>query len=399
MKFSGQYGITMTSSAELFQFPDRAAGVVPQRIAEARTALQMSRADVARELNVTGTAIGHYENGDRRPDMSTLLRLAHILRQPVSFFFRDLAPVKNKRQVRFFRSVGPKSNKINMSLDVRADWLWEFVQMLLSAGIRLPTPNVPLFDDVSGDGGYSPEQMEYLASRIRRQWGLGDGPINNMIALLETNGVIVSRFDIGSTKIDAFSCWIDGRPYVILGSDKTSSVRSRFDAAHELGHLLLHRSISADDMEDKSVRERIEMEANFFAGAFLLPRDAIYREFYSTRVSHLMGLKQRWLVSMQAIVRRARDIGAIDENQYVGFRIQLTKRKELKAEPLDDVIPLERPGLLFNAWKKLVESGRLPGGDPDEALGLSADVLQDHFGRPVAPAAERQNSAITLFPK
>lgn len=368
--------------ANIFHFPDRAAGIVPQRLVDARLALQLSRAEIARELNVSGTTVGHYESGDRRPDMSTVLQIARILRQPVSFFFRENNVNLSKKNVRFFRSVGPKSNKINMALDVRTNWLWEFVQTLLDAGIRLPTPNVPLYDDVVPDGAYSLNQIEYIASRTRRLWGLGDGPINNMVALLEAQGVIVCRFHMGSEKIDAFSCWIDGRPYILLGTGKGSSVRSRFDAAHELGHLILHRDISKDDLESKAIRDRIEQEANWFAGAFLLPRGSFMREFYSTRASHLLGLKQRWLVSMQAIAHRAKLIGAIDESQYVAFRIQMSKRKELTNEKLDDVIPVEKPGMLYNAWKKLVEAGKLPPIASEDSAGISLYILEDHFGRP-----------------
>ncbi len=381
----------------VFNFPDRAAGIVPQRLADARIALQLSRTDVARELGVTGTTIGHYENGDRRPDMSVVLNLSRILRQPVAFFFKEAATHVNNKKVRFFRSVGPKSNKINMALDVRTNWLWEFVQILLEAGIRLPTPNIPFFDDVQPQDGYSLEQIEYVASRARRHWGMGDGPINNMVALLESNGVIVCRFSLGSEKIDAFSCWVEGRPYVLLGSDKKSAVRSRFDAAHELGHLILHRDITPDDMEDKAMRDRIEKEANWFAGAFLLPRNSLFREFYSTRSGHLRGLKQRWLVSMQAIAHRARDIGAIDDNQYISFRIQLTKRKELSNEPLDDVIAIENPGLLYNAWSKLVERGRIPNMEGDESIGLSAETLRDHLGRDLASSPGASNPTLTLL--
>jgi transcriptional regulator with XRE-family HTH domain len=212
----------------IVSFPDRAAGIVPQRLADARIALQMSRTDVARELGVSGTTVGHYENGDRRPDMSVVLNLSRILKQPVSFFFKVTSGPVNSKKVRFFRSVGPKSNKINMALDVRTNWLWEFVQILLDAGVRLPTPDIPFFDDVQAPNGFSLPQIEYIAQRARRHWGLGDGPINNMVALLEAHGVIVCRFSLGSEKIDAFSCWVEGRPYVLLGSDKKSAVRSRF---------------------------------------------------------------------------------------------------------------------------------------------------------------------------
>lgn len=386
----------MTSN--IFQFPDRAAGVIPQRLADARVALELSRTDVAKELNVTGTAIGHYENGDRKPDMNVVMQLAHVLKQPVSFFFKEVPAQPTKKKVRFFRSVGPKSNRINMALDVRTDWLCEFVETLTQAGIRLPAANIPFFKDVDHDGAYSLEQIEYVAARTRRHWNLGDAPINNMVALLESQGVVVSRFRIGSEKIDAFSCWIEDRPYIILGSDKGSAVRSRFDAAHELGHLILHRDITKDDMESKATRDRIEREANWFAGAFLLPRDSLFKEFYSTRASHLRGLKQRWLVSMQAIAHRARDIGAIDEGQYVSFRIQMTKRKELSKEPLDDTIPVELPGLLYKAWGKLVDRGLLPKLDSGETVGISLEVLSDHFGRPVEPVDHDIQPVLSIRP-
>ena len=99
--------------SELVAFPDRATGFVPQRLVEARLALQMSRAELARELSLTGQAIGYYEAGDRRPDMSVLLRMAEVLRQPVSFFLSEGPVFDGPRGTRFFRSIGSISNKVN----------------------------------------------------------------------------------------------------------------------------------------------------------------------------------------------------------------------------------------------------------------------------------------------
>jgi hypothetical protein len=99
---------------------------------------------------------------------------------------------------------------------------------------------------------------------------------------------------------------------------------------------------------------------------------------------------------MQAIAHRAKDIGAIDENQYVSFRIQMTKRKELTKEKLDDVIPIEQPGLLYNAWKKLVEKGKLPPLDSEDTAGVSLEVLRDHFGRSVEPAERTVTPTLSI---
>ncbi|WP_082559210.1 helix-turn-helix domain-containing protein [Methylobacterium sp. Leaf94] len=361
------------------RFPDRTNGFVPQRLTEARVALQVARADLARQLGITGQAVAYYEAGDRRPDMDVLLKISSILNQPVSFFLKPTKPIEGVRGARYFRSVGPKTNKINHALEAKTKWLWEFLQFLLRH-IKLPTPNIPLIEDELQSDMYDLDAIEAIATSVRRHWKLGDGPIANMIALLETNGVIVSRFSMGSDKIDAFSCWIEGRPYILLGSDKSSCARSRFDAAHELGHLVLHKHISQDDIEDKTIRDRIEKEANWFAGSFLLPRGSILAEFYSTRSSHLIGLKKRWRVSMQAIAHRCKDIGALDEGQYIAFRKVLAVKGWLKTEPLDGELPLEMPGLLIKAWAMLVSKGLIHEEGAEESIGFSLDMVQSLCG-------------------
>lgn len=377
------------------KFPDKAGGFVPARLAEARLARQMSRADIARELGLSGQAIGYYETGERRPDMAMLLRLAQVLNQPIAFFLRESFSLEGRCGARFYRSVGPKSNKVNQALDVKTKWLWEIVNYL-QRFVRLPTPNLPNVPDPAADE-YSPEEIEEIATLTRRHWSLGDGPIANMVALLETHGLIVSRFETGATGIDAFSTRIEGRPYVVLGSDKGSCARSRFDAAHELGHLLLHGAISQEDLQNTTIRERIEREANLFAGAFLLPRPSILAEFYSTRMTHLQGLKERWRVSMQAIAHRCKQIGAIDTDQYILFRKQMSARQWIKREPLDDEIPLEQARLLLKAWRLLLQKGVVSEASFDEDVGFSLEFVERLSGDIPAPKARDEGPNIRLL--
>jgi Zn-dependent peptidase ImmA (M78 family)/transcriptional regulator with XRE-family HTH domain len=364
---------------DLLSFPDRTTGFIPQRLVEARLVRQVSRAELARELGITGQAIGYYETGDRRPDMSVLLRIAKILNQSVSFFLRASPAFEGLRGTRFFRSVGTRSNKVNQALDVKTKWLWEIVGFV-SQHIKLPKIDLPDVPPARSDAGYTLREIEDIATLLRRHWGLGDGPIANIIALFETHGVVVTRFELGSDEIDAFSCWIRQRPYILLGSDKKSCCRSRFDAAHEIGHLLLHRHIGQEDLGDKSVREHIEYEANMFAGAFLLPRNSMLREFYSTRMKHLEGLKARWRVSMQAVAHRAKDIGIIDDHQYILFRKQISFNRWNKDEPLDKQIPLEQTQWLLKCWHLLTEKGLVKEAGLEDELGFSLDLVARLFG-------------------
>ena len=378
----------------LFAFPDKSQGFVPQRLTEARMARQRSRAELARDLGISGQAVGYYEGGERRPDMGTLLRISELLEQPVSFFLRQSTVLSEHASARFFRSVGPKSNKLNAALDIKTKWLWEIVRFTLKH-VRLPEPNLMIVDAPHG-ARYCLEEIEQIATKMRRHWGLGDGPIANVIALLETNGIIVSRFEMGSAQIDAFSTWVDRRPYVLLGSDKRSCARSRFDAAHELGHLLLHRDVAQEDLESKAVRDRVEKEAHWFAGAFLLPREALLAEFYSTRISHLIGMKRRWRVSMQAIAHRCKEIGAIDDVQYILFRKQLSARKELTNEPLDDELSLEQAGLLLKAWRLMIERKLVPEHGVEDQLGFSLDLVHRLCGMIPQPAPSASGSVHSL---
>jgi Zn-dependent peptidase ImmA (M78 family)/transcriptional regulator with XRE-family HTH domain len=378
--------------SELVAFPDRATRFIPQRLVETRLVLQMSRAVLARELNLTGQAIGYYESGDRRPDMSVLLRIAEVLKQPVSFFLNQSPVFEGHQGTRFFRSIGSRSNKVNQALDVKTKWLWELVGFV-GQHIKLPSPDIPEIEAPHHGNEYSLTEIEKIATYVRRHWGLGDGPIANVIALFETHGIIVTRFELGSDEIDAFSCWIKRRPYVLLGSDKKRCCRSRYDAAHELGHLLMHRHISQEDLEYKSIREQIESEANMFAGAFLLPRTSMLKEFYSTRMSHLQGLKERWRVSMQAIAHRCKDIGIIDDYQYILFRKTISFKKWNKNEPLDDVIPLEQTEWLLKCWKLLIERKKVREIGVEDALGFSLDLVVRLFGHSVLQIGLEQHSA------
>lgn len=360
--------------------PDRGAGFVPERLTQARLARQMSCAELARLIGISGQAVGYYESGERRPDMSVLLRAAEALGRTPGFFLCPTRDLGGRMGTRFFRATGRRSNRVNLALDVRMNWLGELIAFLTEK-VRLPEVNLPTVDPAPG-GLYSREEVEGLAVMVRRYWGLGDGPIANMVALLETHGVVVTRFSLGSESISAFSCRLAGRPYIILGSDKRSASRSRFDAAHELAHLLLHRDVSQEDIEIKSVLDRIETEANWFAGAFLLPGKAILNEFYSTRLNHLEGLKRRWRVSMQAIAHRCKNLGALDEEQYVNFRKQMSARKWLTVEPLDDTIPLEWPKLLLKAWKLVAQDGATRA---EVELKFGFDLLEEVCALPPDP--------------
>lgn len=89
-------------------------------------------------------------------------------------------------------------------------------------------------------------------------------------------GALVVDGDLHGSEARLNMC---GKPAIITVSRiVTHSTRKRFNVAHELGHLELHRYkmtlCTSDDMMEWSVKEgskNFELEANEFAAAFLMP--------------------------------------------------------------------------------------------------------------------------------
>jgi Zn-dependent peptidase ImmA (M78 family) len=132
--------------------------------------------------------------------------------------------------------------------------------------------------------------------------------------------------------------WAAQRPVVFLSTEKGSASRRRFNAAHELGHLLMHVDVSPGDPE-------LERQADAFASAFLLPR-ATFGAECPRRLSwpHLRDLKRRWKVSLAAMVRRAYDLGVFSEATYRRGYMQLNKRGWREVEPEEPT--MEHPRML-----------------------------------------------------
>ncbi len=135
---------------------------------------------------------------------------------------------------------------------------------------------------------------EMAAESLRRVWGIGKLSIRNLIHLLEANGVRVFSLALETKEVDAFSMWKGNVPFIFLNTYKTAE-HSRFDAAHELGHLVLHKHGGPHGRET-------EKEADAFASAFLMPAESVVANAPRfTTVSDLIKLKKVGNQSVQPI--------------------------------------------------------------------------------------------------
>jgi len=348
-----------------------AHGLRTSKLKEARLAQRLTQTDLAALVGKTRQAISAYEQGEINPEPDVMDRIASKLHQPLGYFSGDPAQEFGESSLRFFRAFGPKTKRRNLACEVFGGWLARTAKYL-DEFVNYPRLNIPSAEEpTSADGRYTQEEIESAAALCRKAWNLGLGPISNVVSLLENNGVIVCRYVIQDEQVEAFSFWNGPKALIFLASDKDSACRARFDAAHELGHLVLHRGIGAEEIEGDDVLKAIEREADLFAGAFLLPKASFLAEVFSTRLDAFFPLKLRWKVSAAAMIRRCHHLGAIDDDQYLNLQKTISFRKIRKREPHDGTIPMEEPKLLNRAATLLLSSGHK---SPDEiATGIQID--------------------------
>src|SRR5262249_26343876 len=282
-----------------------------------------------------------YESGRQRPNPRTLQRLAAALDVPVEFLqagdvdeipvdaisFRALSKLTAGQ-----RDAARSAGRIALML---AEWIEQ--------RFHLPEPQVPSLPTLD---------PETAAEVVRARWGLGVAPLGNLVRLLEAHGVRVFSLATDCAAVDAFSFVWRETPYVLLNTGK-SGERGRFDAAHELGHLVLHSEHRVPHGPDA------EHEANRFAAAFLMPRASVLAQgLAGAGIDRILDAKQIWRVAAMALTHRLHELGLLTDWGYRAACVDLSRRGYRTGEP--GGIPRETSRLLEKVLHQLRREGTTP---------------------------------------
>lgn len=338
--------------------------------------------------------ISYWESNKRTPDFEDIKRLSEVLRVPYYYFLKgDLQ--KKVETANFFRrnAAVPTRNKNSMQELI---YLYDEFLRVISRHIRVPD-----FKDsdliISSDEFrlIDVNEIEELSKSVRRKYNLGIGPISNMTLLMERMGirVIFSNDDISG--IDALTKVVDGQFYVIINTKGKSSVRIRFSLAHELGHVFLHSRYSESVLKSTERNKRIESEAQAFASSFLMPEEGILMDMVATNLDFLKSLKAHWLVSIQAIAMRGKQIGLLTQSGMTYVFQQISRNGWRKSEPLDDTIPIEYPTFIKTVLKYFDSEGISIGEDLYQE-GLSFTLLNSLFSSIQEPE-NKKNTKLRLI--
>lgn len=287
----------------------------PTRLTLARERRRLTKKALAEAIGVTPHSVLRYESGSITPADETVDRLSAVLRFPRPFFFQSEVDLISA-DAASFRSMSAMSAG-ERGAALAAGTLAHLFSEWVDQRFDLPEPDLIQID---GDA------PEVAARSLREEWALGERPLKNVIHLLEAKGVRIFSLVEDTTAVDAFSLWRGGRPFMFLNTLK-SAERSRFDACHELGHLILHRHGAPQGRE-------AEAQADQFASSLLMPSNDVHATLPRVHtLNQVIEAKKRWGVSVMALIVRLARLGIITDWQYRSFSIQATERGYRKAEP------------------------------------------------------------------
>lgn len=331
------------------------------RLAVARKRRALTLTNLADLTGFSTRSLSAFENGHKQPSEDTVRLLAetlgvrpHFLQDddideiPVDLVsFRAISKMTARQ-----RDSALGTGRIAILLN---DWI--------ESRFNLPKADVPTLTE---------RDPEAAAEEVRARWGLGERPIANMLHLLEAHGIRVYSLTGENSHLDAYSLYWRTQPFIFLSTTK-SGERGRFDAAHELGHLVLHGEHRVPHALGA------EQEANRFAAAFLMPRSSVLAAGlrYAT-VTRILHAKKTWNVAAMALTHRLNELDLLTEWGYRSCCVQLSRMGYRRGEPAG--IQRESSQLLGKVFKALREDG-VRTARISEDLGISPNELRSHvFG-------------------
>lgn len=341
---------------------------VGKKLTDIRLLHGYSRNELAKMLDVSEQSVWQYENDYNGPKLQIVNKLKNIFNVKTKYFYTKSSYITNfDPSLVAFRS--KEINSINKTKyeAVHLGFIEGFMN-ILEGYVQFPTNKLLTIRNYSiwyiskHDGELERNDMiKHLAEFAREELELQTDN-RKILFSLEKNGAFVFEKSLGK-EIDAYSTWSEQeRPIIILGNYKKSAVRRNFDLAHELGHLLLHYKMDLSDLS-QSAYKQIESEAHDFASYFLMPEEAFIQDLKQIkRLSNpnaYIDLKEKWSVSIVAMVYYARKLGVITYDQHRYFYASLNRLKYATSEPLDDTMKIIRPGKVRSAIQFLFDENLL----------------------------------------
>lgn len=338
---------------------------------------------LANETKINKKDILAFEGDKYKPTLENEMKMANALNFPKDYFSeKDAVNVVVENAHIRTESTLPRVDDIAFKEKlVMTHRLLAFVQ----GYIKFPEMNLP-------EGLNRNDDIENLAEQVRNHFELGDGPIGNMVSLLEVNGIFISATNIDKKGALAFTQKqsIDKTPryFISLGNDRKSAPVRNYDLAYELAYII---SIEANIQSKKFSKDE-------FACAFLMPKESFLADLEGVyELEDYIELKKKWIVPIWAMILRGYQLGKVSYKKYMYLMNELEKNGWGKKEPLDDNIKSTQPILLKKGYDMIIENKMMNEGlfmnnlsnyglsiyanDVEELLGLKEGTISKSINK------------------
>jgi Zn-dependent peptidase ImmA (M78 family)/DNA-binding XRE family transcriptional regulator len=326
------------------------------RLKMARSKAGLSLRALAERVEVSPMAISKYERGLLVPGSAMLIKMANALSVKPDYFFRSSSIALSSPSYRRKKSLSAQSQK--MIIGEVQDWLERYLDVESLFFEEPPDFQMPAGFPYKV---YSVPEAEDAANELRRVWGLGYGPIENLSEVLEEHNLKVGLVE-GGEGFDGLTLWADDKSPVIAIGRGFPGDRQRLNLAHELGHILM----VCDDSVDP------EKAAFRFAAALLVPAKAAVWELVRHRrninLIELHSLKHKYGISMAAWIYRAKDLGIITEYVAAQHFKKFSQRGWRTHEPWHQ-LPSEEPGRMKRLVMQALAENQISRSRAGELLG------------------------------
>ena len=298
----------------------------------ARESRGLSQSKLSDLLGVTQATLSRFEKGILTVTTDVITKISQTLNYPPSFFEKDIKMVGETSL--FFRKRASMTVRDLSMLESKISILSKSIDEMMES-IDIPELKIP---SVEPSANNTPKEIAY---KIRNYLGIPAGPVENIVTLLEKNGVIVMFLDVENMeKFDGLTMFTTNQAPVIWINRNMPNDRKRFSLAHELGHLVMH--LRSEDLEKPE--EQKEIEANEFAGEFLMPESLCKEDFFNLKYKDLGMKKYYWKVSKAAIIYRAKELKCISEQTSKYLYVTLGRYGERKNESVQ--VSIDSPKII-----------------------------------------------------
>jgi Zn-dependent peptidase ImmA (M78 family)/plasmid maintenance system antidote protein VapI len=338
--------------------------VNPNMIVLAREARGLTQQDLAEKLSLHTSNVSRLESGDTNVHSETLKAISAVTCYPLQFFMQagTVFPVNlayRKRQhvaAKMLSAIEAKMNIIRRNI--------QFITRALDKEIIIPVYEVK-----------EDQSASKIAQLVRKKWNITAPVVNDLTAILESHGIIISSFDFETERVDSRCMLTDDKYPIIFLYKNLLGDRLRYSLAYELGQLVMHTFFVVPADRD------VSREANHFAAEFLMPKEEILKDFENgITLSKLAELKCKWKVSMISLLYRADDLGLLTPNQKRYLIQQFNEQKIRRREPGELDVPIEQPSLLKSLIIHYIKENEISTSQMASIFAIPLKDYLDYYG-------------------